>query len=50
MRTLQQLRLEFLQYKIEPIGWLGDSPSRFDFYTETAIGCDTILGSACSPG
>ncbi|RDT01693.1 class I SAM-dependent methyltransferase [Burkholderia contaminans] len=43
MRTLQQLRLEFLQYKIEPIGWLGDSPSRFDFYTETAIGCDTIL-------
>ncbi|RQT39543.1 class I SAM-dependent methyltransferase [Burkholderia contaminans] len=43
MRTLQQLRLEFLQYRIEPVGWLGDSPSRFDFYTETAIGCDTIL-------
>ncbi|WP_155675218.1 hypothetical protein, partial [Burkholderia territorii] len=43
MRTVQQLRMEFLQYKIEPIGWLGDSPSRFDFYTRTAAGCDSIL-------
>jgi hypothetical protein len=43
MRSLQELRAEFLEYRIEPTGWLGDSPSRFDFYTETARGCETIL-------
>ncbi len=43
MRTLQQLRLEFITYKIGPYEWLGDSPSRLDFYTEVAKGCDRIL-------
>lgn len=43
MRSLQQLRSEFLTYSIHPTGWLGDSPSRFDFYTEMARGCDEIL-------
>jgi hypothetical protein len=43
MRSLQELRAAFLEYQIEPTGWLGDSPSRFDFYTEVARGCDTIL-------
>jgi hypothetical protein len=43
VRSLQELRAEFLEYRIEPTGWLGDSPSRFDFYTEVARGCETIL-------
>ncbi len=43
MRHLQRLRLDFMAYQIEPTGWLGDSPSRFDFYTNIARDCDHIL-------
>ena len=43
MRNLQQLRSEFIGYRILPTDWLGDSPSRFDQYTNLANDCDEIL-------
>lgn len=32
MRTIEQLQEAFLNGKIKPTGWLGDSPTRFDAY------------------
>jgi predicted O-methyltransferase YrrM len=43
MRNLQELRKAFTTYKILPIEWLGDSPTRFDDYTRYASGCRSIL-------
>lgn len=43
MRNLQQIRIDFQRYLIHPIDWLGDSPSRFDLYTELSQGCESIL-------
>ena len=43
MRTLDQLKADFLALKIKPTSWLGDSPSRFDTYTRYASQVDTIV-------
>jgi hypothetical protein len=43
MRTIEQLKLEFLEQKIKPTDWLGDSPSRFDTYTRYARQVDSIV-------
>jgi len=43
MRTLEQLKSDFLDLKIKPIEWLGDSPSRFDTYTRYAKQVDSIV-------
>jgi hypothetical protein len=43
MRTLEQLRQDFLDLKITPTKWLGDSPSRFNTYTEYAGRVNTII-------
>lgn len=43
MKNLQELRTEFIGYRITPTEWLGDSPSRFDQYTNLAKDCDEIL-------
>lgn len=43
MRNLQELRKQFTTYKILPIDWLGDSPTRFDDYTRYAQNCESIL-------
>lgn len=42
MRTLEQLRHDFVNLKIEPTKWLGDSPDRFDTYTRYAQRVNTI--------
>lgn len=36
MNELLKLREEFISKKIQPTDWLGDSPERFDTYTEYA--------------
>lgn len=43
MRTIKQLRSDFLSLKIQPVAWLGDSPSRFDTYTRYANKVDSIV-------
>jgi len=43
MRTLEQLKLDFVDLKIKPIEWLGDSPTRFDTYTRYAKQVDSIV-------
>ena len=43
MRTIEQLRLDFISLKILPTAWLGDSPSRFDTYTKYATTVDSIV-------
>lgn len=43
MRTLEQLRQNFLDLKITPTKWLGDSPTRFDTYTTYASRVNTIV-------
>lgn len=42
MRTIEQLKLDFLELKIKPIDWLGDSPDRFDTYTRYARQVESI--------
>lgn len=43
MKTITQLRDDFLSLKIPPTNWLGDSPSRFDTYTRYAKQVDSIV-------
>jgi len=43
MRTIEQLKLDFLELKIKPTDWLGDSPARFDTYSQYASQVDSIV-------
>ena len=43
MRTIEQLKEAFVNLKIKPTGWLGDSPSRFDTYQLYAGKVDRIV-------
>ena len=43
MRTLKELKQEFIELKIHPTAWLGDSPSRFDTYAGYAQQVDRIV-------
>jgi hypothetical protein len=43
MRTLTELRQDFIDLKILPTAWLGDSPSRFDTYARYASQVDSIV-------
>jgi hypothetical protein len=43
MRTIEQLEENFLNLKIQPTAWLGDSPSRFNTYKKYASMVDTIV-------
>jgi hypothetical protein len=43
MRTIKELKEDFLNLRIQPIAWLGDSPSRFDTYEKYATQVDSIV-------
>jgi hypothetical protein len=43
MRTLFELKKDFLDLKILPTSWLGDSPARFDTYARYASMVDSIV-------
>lgn len=43
MKTIQELKEDFLSLRIAPTNWLGDSPSRFDTYTSYASKVDSIV-------
>ena len=43
MRTLEELKQDFIELKIQPTAWLGDSPDRFDTYTRYARLVDRIV-------
>ena len=43
MRTLQELQQDFVELKIHPTKWLGDSPTRFDTYKKYAGLVDSIV-------
>lgn len=43
MRTIEQLKSKFLELKIKPTDWLGDSPKRFDTYARYASQVDSIV-------
>lgn len=42
MRTIEQLREDFITLKIQPTDWLGDSPTRFDTYARYASMVDSV--------
>ena len=42
MRTVEELKQDFLNFKIEPTNWLGDSPDRFDTYQKYASLVESI--------
>lgn len=42
MRTIEQLRDDFINLRIRPTDWLGDSPSRFDTYAKYASMVDSV--------
>ncbi len=42
MRTLSELKDDFISLKIQPTAWLGDSPDRFDTYARYAGQVDSI--------
>lgn len=43
MRTISDLKDDFLSLRITPTNWLGDSPSRFDTYAKYAAKVDSIV-------
>lgn len=43
MRTIKQLEADFVNLKIQPTAWLGDSPSRFHTYKKYAEMVDSIV-------
>jgi hypothetical protein len=43
MRTVDQLKHDFVNGLIPPTAWLGDSPNRFDTYTKYAMKVDSIV-------
>ena len=43
MRTLDQLKHDFINRLIPPTAWLGDSPNRFNTYTKYAMKVDSIV-------
>jgi hypothetical protein len=43
MRTLEQLQQDFVELRIHPTKWLGDSPTRFDTYKRYASQVDSIV-------
>jgi predicted O-methyltransferase YrrM len=43
MRTIEQLKEAFINLKIKPTGWLGDSPTRFETYQSYASSVDRIV-------
>lgn len=42
MRTIEQLRDDFINLRIRPTDWLGDSPKRFDQYAKYASMVDSV--------
>jgi hypothetical protein len=42
MRTIEELKQDFINLRILPTAWLGDSPDRFDTYTKYAAMVDSI--------
>lgn len=42
MRTFEQLINDFLNLKIQPIKWLGDSPSRFETYKQYSAKVESV--------
>jgi hypothetical protein len=42
MKTLLDVKDDFINLRIRPTGWLGDAPSRFDTYTKYASRCDSV--------
>lgn len=43
MRTINQLRDDFINLRIPPTNWLGDSPNRFDTYAAYAGKVESIV-------
>lgn len=43
MRNINQLKDDFINLRISPTDWLGDSPTRFDTYSRYASMVDTIV-------
>lgn len=43
MKTIQELKDDFLSLRITPTNWLGDSPDRFDTYTSYASKVNSIV-------
>jgi hypothetical protein len=43
MRTLEELKADFVNLTIQPTAWLGDSPDRFDTYARYAQQVDRIV-------
>ena len=43
MRTLEQLKKDFVELRIPPVAWLGDSPDRFDTYQRYASQVESIV-------
>jgi len=43
MRILQELQQDFVELRIGPTKWLGDSPTRFDTYVKYAQQVDSIV-------
>jgi hypothetical protein len=42
MRTIEELKQDFINLRILPTAWLGDSPNRFDTYTKYASMVDSV--------
>jgi hypothetical protein len=42
MRNIEQLREDFINLRIRPTDWLGDSPNRFDTYAKYASMVDSV--------
>jgi len=43
MRNLEQLKKDFVELKIQPTAWLGDSPDRFDTYQRYSSQVESIV-------
>lgn len=43
MTSLEQIKDDFINLRIKPTGWLGDSPTRFDRYTYYAKQVNSII-------
>lgn len=43
MRTLEELRDDFVNLRIQPTAWLGDSPSRFETYSRYASTVNSVV-------
>jgi hypothetical protein len=43
MKTIEELKNDFINYRITPTEWLGDSPTRFDTYKKYAGMVDSVV-------